>query len=223
MRLLQALWEEAPFEREEDRLLRPFRAAFRALPTIDTPRLRLRPPSMADAADLYAYARDEAVSRFVLWERHRTLRDSKAALRGMIAANRQGRPGTFALELRAEARMVGTLGFQWLDPENLSSELGYSIARRLWGQGLAAEALLAAVRYAFETLGLQRLEARHDVLNPASGRVLEKAGFTCEGIQLSSVSLKGRRADMRCWALLREDWQGGGEGGQAAHGAGEDR
>ncbi len=201
MRLLQALWE-APDDEE-----RPFRAAFRALPTIRTQRLLLRPPRMTDAADLFTYAQDPAVSRYVLWEPHQSLRDSKASLRGMISRNRQGYPATFAIELISEARMIGTLGFQWLDPENLSAEIGYSIARRLWGHGLATEALQAACGYAFDSLGLQRLEAKHDVLNPGSGRVLEKAGFGPEGIARASLHLKGRRADMQRWALLKRDWQ----------------
>ncbi len=174
-------------------------------PVLEGRRVLLRLPTMADAQDLFTYARDPQVARYVMWDAHTRLKDSKDALRGMIASNRRGMPTTFALVLKAEGRMVGTVGFQGMDPDNLRAEVGYSLARRLWGHGLTAEALALLVRYSFDTLGLERLEARHDSRNPASGRVLEKAGFRREGVQRRSLLVKGQRVDMIWYAILRED------------------
>lgn len=168
-------------------------------------RLLLRPPHMRDAQDLFTYARDPEVARFVLWDAHTSLSVSKEALRGMMRQNRGGLPRAFVMELKAEGRMVGTIGFQAVDMENKRAEVGYSLARRLWGHGLAVEALKLLCDYAFDTLGLSRLEGRHDSRNPASGRVLEKAGFTREGVERQSVFVKGDRADMVWYALLIED------------------
>lgn len=206
MRCLRALLD-APSQTEAQEGLRPYRAAFRALPTLETPRLLIRPPRMSDAQDMFAYAHDGECSRYVLWDKHERLSDSRSSLRGLITRNRQGYPGTFAIQMKSDRRMIGTIGFQWIDADNLSCELGYSIARRLWGHGLAGEALGALLRYAFVDLRLERVEARHDVLNPASGRVLEKAGFLEEGIARQCLLLKGRRADVRRWAILRSAWQ----------------
>lgn len=186
--------------------LEGFRAVFKRLPELEGPRLLLRAPRMQDADDLYAYARDEENCRYVLWDAHRSLSDSRWALRGLIAGNRRGDPPTFAIVMKAEGRMAGTIGLQSIDLDNRSAEVGYSIARRLWNHGLATEAVRVLTRYAFEQLGLDRLEAKHDVLNPASGRVLEKAGFTAEGVSRGSLLLKGRRADMMRYAILKEDW-----------------
>lgn len=113
--------------------------------------------------------------------------------------------------------MIGTIGFQWIDAHKGTGEVGYSIARRLWNKGLATEALRALLPFAFDTLGLHRVEARHDVLNPASGRVMEHAGFRPEGIARDSVMIKGRSADMACYAMLREEWRASepGAGGRA--------
>lgn len=168
-------------------------------------RVVLRLPHMRDAQDLFTYARDPEVARYVLWDAHQTLRDSKEAIRGMQRRNRGQMPGMFMIELKAEGRAVGTIGFQAVDWENRRAEVGYSLARRLWGHGLALEALTLLRDYAFDTLGLERLEARHDSRNPASGRVLEKAGFTQEGVERRSVMLKGERADMVWYALLKQD------------------
>ena len=204
MRYLQRLF--APLESSQESSQATFRAAFRAMPTLETTRLLVRPPHLRDAADFYTFARDEEMCRYVLWDAHQSLRESRETLRGMMRRNHQGFPGTFVIEIKSERRMVGTIGFQWIDPENRSCELGYSIARRLWGHGIAAEALEAVVRYAFEQLDLNRVEAKHDVLNPASGRVLNKAGFLHEGLARESLVIKGRQADMQCYALLRAQW-----------------
>ncbi len=204
MRILQGLF--APGASSQETGQAAYRAAFRAMPLLETPRLLVRPPQLRDAADFYTFARDDEMCRYVLWDAHKNIRESRETLRGMMKRNHQGYPGTFVIEFKSEGRMIGTIGFQWIDPENKSCELGYSIARRLWGHGIAVEALEAVVRYAFEQLDLNRVEAKHDILNPASGRVLNKAGFIQEGCARESLLIKGRRADMQRYALLRSQW-----------------
>ncbi len=188
-----------------------FRSIFRQLPMLCGERLMLRMPVMHDAGDFYSFARDEENCRYVLWDAHQSVSDSRDVLRGIIRRNRRGDPATFAIALKNDNRLIGTIGFQWIDIENRSCEVGYSIARRLWNRGLGTEALGILLPFAFEKLGLNRVEAKHDVLNPASGKVLLHLGFRQEGIARSSLSLKGRMADMVHYALLKEDWIKSGE------------
>lgn len=189
--------------------LRRLKAAFKHLPVLEGERLRLRAPRLEDAADLYCYARDEENCRYVLWDKHRSLSHSREVLRTIIWQNRRGLPGTFAIELKAEGRLIGTIGFQSIDAEALCAEVGYTIARRLWGRGLATEALGLLLAYAFDTLLLGRVEASHDVLNPASGAVMRKAGMKETGLEAGSLIIKGRRADMMRYAIDRADWEAG--------------
>lgn len=206
MRFLQSLLGEMP--REDGRLTAAdMRRAFQNLPALEGEQVRLRLPSLSDAGDLFAYARDEEMSRFVLWDTHRSLGDSREVLRGIVRRNRRGLPVTLAIALKSDDRMIGTIGFQWIDAECRSCEVGYSIARRLWNHGIATDALRAILPLAFDTLGLNRVEARHDVQNPASGRVMEKAGFHLEGVARESLMLKGRLADMASYAIFKEDWR----------------
>ena len=183
-----------------------FRSIFKQLPVLAGKRLVLRTPVMHDAGDFYSFARDKENCRYVLWEAHESVSDSRDVLRGIIRRNRRGDPATFAIALKTDSRLIGTIGFQWIDTENRSCEVGYSIARRLWNRGLGTEALEILLPFAFEKLHLNRVEAKHDVLNPASGKVLLHLGFCQEGIMRSSLSLKGRMADMVHYALLKEDW-----------------
>ena len=178
---------------------------FSDLPVLDTPRLRLRALTMRDERDMYRYASDPEVSRHVLWEAHRSPRDTRAALRGALRQYRTGRPASFAIERRSDRRMIGTIGFMWINCEHRSGEVGYSLARDCWNQGYATEALRAVLRFGFDELHLNRIEAQHEIDNPASGRVMEKCGMRCEGTLRARVQNKGRFSDVKLYAMLRGD------------------
>ncbi|MBQ9196660.1 MAG: GNAT family N-acetyltransferase [Clostridia bacterium] len=180
-------------------------SVFSSLPVLETKRLRLRPLTMRDERDMYRYCSDPEVSRHVLWDTHESPRQTRAALRSALRQYRNGSPGSFAIERRADRRMIGTIGFMWINCEHRSGEVGYSLARDCWNQGYATEALSAVLHFGFDTLGLNRIEAMHEVDNPASGRVMEKCGMTCEGTLRSRVFNKGRFSDVRLYAILRSD------------------
>lgn len=180
-------------------------SVFSSLPVLDTKRLRLRPLSMRDEKDMYRYASDPAVSRHVLWDAHESPRDTRSALRAAIRQYRNGAPGSFAIERRSDRRMIGTIGFMWVNTEYRSAEVGYSLARDCWNQGYATEALSAVLRFGFATLRLNRIEAQHETSNPASGRVMQKCGMTYEGTLRSRVFNKGHFSDVRLYAILRSD------------------
>ncbi len=181
------------------------RRAFRRLPRIETARLTLRPIMRGDARDLFGYAADPEVARHVLWSPHRSLADSRLFISAARRQYRHGWPGSFAIVLRETGRMIGTIGFMWVNPEHRSAEVGYSLARAQWNKGLMTEALEAVVAFGFETLGLNRLEAQHELTNPASGRVMEKCGFSPEGVLRQRLYNKDHYADVRLYAILRED------------------
>lgn len=179
---------------------------FSRLPVLDTPRLTLRPLTMRDAQDIYDYSRDPEVARHVLWDAHRSLADSRAYLRFILRQYRDGMPSSYGIVLKATGRVVGTIGFMWYSQENSTAEVGYSLARWLWGKGLMTEALAAVLDMAFRELGLHRVEAQHETDNPASGRVMQKCGMRREGTLRGRILNKGRYVDVDLYAILREDW-----------------
>ena len=107
--------------------------------------------------------------------------------------------------------IIGTIGFMWINCEHRSAEVGYSLSRDCWNQGYATEALRAVLRFGFNTLRLNRIEAQHELDNPASGRVMEKCGMRCEGTLRQRVFNKGRFSDVRLYAILRGDGVPGNE------------
>ncbi len=182
-----------------------FQGTFSSLPELKTERLILRPLRMSDARDMYAYAQDPEVSRHVLWSAHTSIFQTRAFLRSAIRQYRRGEPGSFAIVLKASGHMIGTVGFMWIDREYKSAEVGYSLGRAYWNQGIMTEALRAVVAYGFDQLGLNRIEAQHETDNPASGRVMAHVGMRQEGILRQRLKNKGKFVDVALYAILRSD------------------
>lgn len=178
---------------------------FSRLSTIDTPRLELRPMSMTDAQDIFDYSRDPSVCEHVLWDAHRSIADSKAYLRYILRQYRNNEPSSWGIELKRTGRLIGTIGFMWWNQQYRSAEVGYSLARAHWNCGYMSEALRGVIAFGFDEMHLYRIEAQHEVSNPASGRVMEKAGMQKEGVLRGRLYNKGRHVDVALYAILRGD------------------
>jgi RimJ/RimL family protein N-acetyltransferase len=109
---------------------------------------------------------------------------------------------TFAIDVAGEA--VGGIGFELQsDVAHRSAEIGYWVAEEFWGRGIATDALVAMSEYAFANFEICRLYAHVFDWNPASARVLEKAGYTFEGRLRKSVTKDGQTIDQLMYALVR--------------------
>ena len=148
---------------------------------LTTPRLILRRMEMRDAQDLYDYGRDEEVARHVLWSAYRSVAEARVYVRYMMRKYRGGEPASWCIELKSTGRVIGTIGYMWHQDEHNSAEIGYSLARDMWNQGIMTEALNAVIDFFFDTVGANRVEARHDINNPNSGAVMRKCGMQYEG------------------------------------------
>ncbi len=197
-------WIRFLFVPDETEKRSPF-AFFSSLPVLRTDRLLLRPVRRQDARDIFAYASDPEVARYVLWEPHRSLSETRAYIGYLRSCYHRGLPGSWAITLQETGLVIGTIGFMWYSAENSSAEIGYSLSRSFWNRGYATEALKAVVSAVFEALPLNRLEAQHDVRNPASGRVMEKCGFRREGTLRQRIRNKGEFVDVVLCAILRSD------------------
>lgn len=178
---------------------------FSRLPELETPRLLLRKMTMNDAQDMYDYSRDPEVSRHVLWDAHRSVQESRAYLRYIQRQYRNNEPSSWGIELLETGRLVGTIGFMWWNRENRSAEVGYSLARAQWNKGLMTEALRTVIAFGFDEMKLHRIEAQHEVTNPASGKVMEKVGMQREGLLRGRLFNKGAYVDVYLYSILRGD------------------
>ncbi len=180
---------------------------FTRLPELSTSRLILRNVRMSDARDIYEYSCDPEVARHVLWEAHQSIHQTKAYIRYVLRQYRMGSPSSFCIALKETGKVIGTIGFMWVSNENRSAEVGYSLSRAHWNKGYMTEALAAVLRFGFEELNLNRIEAQHECDNPASGRVMEHVGMRREGMLKERLYNKSRFVDVELYAILREEWR----------------
>lgn len=113
-------------------------------------------------------------------------------------------PGTqFAVEAEGEA--VGGVGLD-LQPDvhRRSAEIGYWLSEQFWGRGIMTEAVAAVTEHGFASFDLCRIHACVFAWNPASARVLQKAGYQLEGRLRKSVTKAGQTIDQLVYAIVRE-------------------
>ena len=174
--------------------------------SLETERLLLRPLRMSDAAAIFAYASDPEVSRNVRFRTHRKIAESRAFLRFVMKRYRSGAEPVWGIELKADRRVIGSIGMVDWRRNHRRAEMGYALHRDSWDRGIATEAARAVVAFGFVKMDLNRIEAGCYPQNPASARVLEKCGFKFEGMLRQHEYIKGKFRDARLYSLLREEF-----------------
>lgn len=145
------------------------------IPVFTTPRLTLRPFTPADAELLHRILNEEGILRYFPRPSPPDLARVRSLIDGQLRHWEEHWLGWWAVELRSNGELIGWSGLQYL-PETEEVEVGYLLSRAYWGQGLATEGALAALRYGVETLKLGSIIGIAHPENIASQRVLEKAG-----------------------------------------------
>jgi len=171
---------------------------------IRTERLILRPWSFDDARDVFLYAKDMEWSRYLRIPQPYSLEDARKFITTQVLLNRQDH-SSWAIE--HEARVVGGINLRFLSDLRIGV-LGYSIARAIWGRGLATEAARAVVDAAFEGCPkLACVKAMVDARNLASLRVLEKIAMRREGVlRLNRFGNDGLVDEVWC-ERSRSEWE----------------
>lgn len=163
----------------------------------------LRLPSMDEASALFSVveANREHLRRFMWWVDHNTAPSgSEYFIRDAIQKAKEG--AQLHLCIYHHGQIVGTAGFHYFDYINARTEIGYWLAKECEGRGIITKASRVIIRYAFETLGMHRVELRSSVENIRSRRIAERLGFKLEGIARESCKLASGYHDMEIFSLL---------------------
>ncbi len=172
-------------------------------PTLETARLKLRPYSDADIADLLPLIGGREVAATTLRIAHPyTEQDA----RDFLAFTHEAGKIWLAITSRQDSRQIGGVGLR-VDEQHQHAELGYWLGAPYWGQGYATEAAREMLRYGFEDLGLHRIFASHFKHNPASGRILRKLGMRHEGCQREHLRKWDEFVDSELYGMLRQEWE----------------
>lgn len=179
---------------------------FEKLPVIETKRLILREITLNDTFDMYEYASLPSFGPMAGWEPHRSILDTKSRIKMMIDKKKYGQLGTFAVILKEEDKMIGTIELHTYI-RGFKAELGYSINPKYQAKGYATEAAIEAIVWGFEYLGLSRIECTTYTHNFSSQKVCEKLQFEYEGIRKKGYQLyDGSLHDLKCYGLTDDDY-----------------
>lgn len=178
----------------------------RALPVLRAQRVRLRPIVPTDVGALFEVFSDPEVMKYWSSPPLSSMGGAEALLEDIRRGFQERRLFQWGIEYDVERTLIGTGTLLNWDRAHHRAELGFALTRRLWNLGLATEAVARIVRFAFEELGLRRLEADADPRNEASLRVLRRLGFQAEGLLRERYHQAGEVQDAVILGLLRSEW-----------------
>ena len=175
---------------------------------INTDRLLLRRFELDDAYDMFKnWANDSEVTKFLSWETHRSVEDANEILEKWVKEYKNNTNYNWTVELKEIGEVIGGICIVKLDEKNYSCEIGYCMSRIYWGKGIMSESLNAVIDYLFSEVGFNRIVAKHDTNNVASGKVMLKSGMNYEGT-LRQVQIRNNKVfyDLAVYAILKSDW-----------------
>jgi|SRR6185295_4326640 len=171
------------------------------IPTLETPRLRLRGWRNEDLDSYAPLVADPEVTKYLGGPVSRA--DAWRGLAMMLGHWELRGFGLWAVERKSDNAFVGRVGL--LQPEGWpGTEVAWTLGREYWGQGYATEAAKAVLNYGFQNCPISRLISMIDAENRASQRVAERLGYTRNGSATFAVFGKSFTADL--WEITRERW-----------------
>lgn len=168
----------------------------------------IEPLGAEHAAGLLAAAEAEEVFAWLPYPRPADLEQAKEWIEDALTDRRADRRLPFAILSAADRSVIGSTSFWDFDANNAHVEIGSTwLSRDSWGTGRNAEAKLLLMAHAFETLGLERVAFRTDILNERSQRAIERLGATREGVHRHEMRRRdGSWRDSVHYSILHSEW-----------------
>jgi RimJ/RimL family protein N-acetyltransferase len=198
----------AQLERRADRDIKSARNWQQGLPTLANATATLRELSVADAPSLLKHLSTAAVSRYIA-PPPQSVAGFRTFVRWCRTQRRRGTHLCFGIVPSGELKPVGVLQLWPVEPDFSTSEWGFAVGEAFWGTGLFQAAADLALQFAFEELGVIRLEARAVENNGRGNGALRKLGARPEGTLRRSFRSRGLVANHVMWSILADDqWNG---------------
>ncbi|HEY8108862.1 MAG TPA: GNAT family protein [Patescibacteria group bacterium] len=179
------------------------------IPVLETERLRLRALTMDDLDGFYAFVKETDVTDYMGRPPYESIDAARARIKERLEKRFGYGPDrfTWAVEEKATGRYVGEAGLHSVDKKNRRGELARGLVAEARGKGYGAEAGRAVLDFAFDVLGLNRVQAVTRTTNEASQRSLAGLGFSKEGTLRDYWTIDGKPATTCIYSLLREEYR----------------
>ena len=176
--------------------------------TLETERLLLRKVNIEDAKIAYKNWRcSNVVDKYVLWTKHESVEETTNLYKKWIEEYEDNKTFRWVVELKENHDLIGTIDVSKKFIAYGTCEIGYCYSDKYWNKGYATEALKEVMRFLFEQCEAELIYARFMENNPASGKVMEKAGLIYEGKERSRIIDKeGIRNDLINYSITRDEY-----------------
>lgn len=176
--------------------------------TIETERLILRRYVVEDAEDMFKnWASDPEVTKYLTWPAHSDIGITEFVVSDWVKSYEKEDFYNWAIELKEIGKVIGNISSVNNNEEIDKVHIGYCMGKAWWNKGIMSEALKAVIDYFFEKVEVNRVEARHDVSNPGSGRVMQKCGMIYEGTLRQADKNNLGIGDTAYYGILKSDWE----------------
>jgi len=175
--------------------------------TLETERLKLRKFKEAVYRN---WASDAEVTKYLTWQAHQSVEASAEYVKFCMDSYQSPDAYQWGIVLKATGELFGNISVVQLHDEIDAVELGYVIGRDYRGNGYMPEAVKAVIAFLFEEVGANRIAAEHDVNNPNSGRVMQKAGMKYEGTLRQADRNNQGIVDCSVYSVLKQEYCKGG-------------
>lgn len=174
---------------------------------IETERLTLRKFTEDDANAVYCnFAGDPEVTKYLRWSHHKDLSETKQTVAEWVKSYDDPAYYNWAIVLRETGEVIGSVGCAWMNEHVDMIHTYYCIGKSWWGGGIVTEAYKAVLKFFFEEVHANRIEAYHEPNNPASGKVMEKCGLRYEGtLRMGDYNNTGI-VDAAVYGILKEEY-----------------
>ena len=175
--------------------------------TLQTDRLILRRFVESDAEAMFQnWASSAENLTYVTWDPHSDVEVTRNSIRNWVSSYVNPNYYKWAICLKEKPeQVIGDISIVEMNEDDSSCEIGYVLGKNYWSRGLMTEALKAILDFCFTQAGFQKVRARYASLNPASGRVMEKAGMSYLKTISNGVERKGYLADLIYYQISGED------------------
>ena len=174
---------------------------------LETDRLILRPFTPEDALPMFRnWASDKEVTRFLTWPTHKNVEVTGRVIADWCKGYEAPDYYQWAIELKEIKEPIGSIAAVKTDDRTESATIGYCIGRRWWRQGITSEALREVIRFFFEEVGMNCVNACHDPRNPNSGRVMRSCGMALEGTWRAGGINNQGVCDETWYSILRSEY-----------------
>jgi len=177
-----------------------------SLPVLKGTKVTLRDLRLSDAPSLLAMLATEEVARFIS-PPPTTVEGFERFIAWTHRERAAGRYACFAVVVDGTDTAVGLFQVRQLEPGWATAEWGFALGSPYWGTGLFLDGARLVMGFAFETIGVHRLEARAAVQNGRGNGALRKVGAVQEGVLRKSFLRDGEYLDQVLWTIIDEDWR----------------